>query len=152
MAKNNNLKQEDMVKRVFVFSDMHFNHASGRPDVWSTSYQRVVGKFKEAGYEMPELVFWNLAGGRGHGAPKPVTSDEPGTALVSGYSQGMLKVFLDGGGFEDPAEEETIVTEETADADGGAVKVTKEQKKTDPASLVKKAISHKSYSMLEVVD
>ena len=152
MAKSNNLKQEDMVKRVFVFSDMHFNHASGRPHVWSTSYERVVGKFKEAGYEMPELVFWNLAGGRGHGAPKPVTSDEPGTALVSGYSQGMLKVFLDGGGFEDPAEEETIVAEETADADGGAVKVTKEQKKTDPASLVKKAISHKSYSMLEVVD
>jgi hypothetical protein len=42
------------------------------------------------------MVYWNLAGGRG-----------AGTAMVSGYSQGMLKAFLESGEFED--EEETEV-------------------------------------------
>ncbi|KAJ4326984.1 hypothetical protein N0V84_002597 [Fusarium piperis] len=173
MAKKNKLKQEDMVKRVFVFSDMQFDSASGNdsydwgeksktPSQWSTSFERIKSKYQEAGYEMPELVFWNLAGGRagysgGWGdttAPKPVTVDEEGTCLVSGYSQGMLKVFLDGGGFEEPEEkdedEEVLVDK---DEDGNVTeKPTKKKAKMDPLSVVKKAISHKAYDMLKVVD
>jgi len=107
-------------------------------------------------------VFWNLAGGRagysgGMGdttAPKPVTAEEEGTCLVSGYSQGMLKVFLDGGGFEEPEEddeEEEVVVDK--DEDGNATeKPTKKKAKMDPLKVVKKAISHKAYDMLKVVD
>lgn len=150
MAQKHNLKQEDMIKRLFVFSDMQFNEATEGSDKWETSYQRIAAKYKEAGYELPELVFWNLAGGRGEGAPKPVTVDDNGTSLVSGYSQGMLKVFLDGGGFEEPEEEEdAVVVQVTEDGDVQAVAT---KAKADPLSLVKKAISHKAYSMLEVVD
>ncbi|PKS13285.1 hypothetical protein jhhlp_000056 [Lomentospora prolificans] len=150
MAQRHHLKQDDMVKRVFVFSDMHFDQACSSENALTTSYERIVQKYKEAGYEVPELVFWNLAGGRGGGTPKPVTADENGTTLVSGYSQGMLKVFLDGGGFEDPeAEDSAVAMEETEDG-VEIVKVAKE--KMDPLVLVKKAISHKAYSMLQVVD
>lgn len=62
----------------------------------------------------------------------------------------MLKVFLDGGGFEDPeAEVEEI---EEMDSDGEVtVKVTKKQK-MDPLSTVLKAISHDAYKSLKVVD
>ena len=155
VARKHKVTQEDMVKQVFVFSDMQFNSA-GSTDRWSTSYERVKFQFELAGYEMPKLVFWNLAGGRagvtGHGdptAPKPVTAEEEGTALVSGYSQGMLKVFLDNGAFEDPEAEEEIVEEEGDD--GETVQVSKKQK-MDPMSTVRKAISHKAYSMLQVVD
>lgn len=159
MAKKHNVKQEDMVKQVFVFSDMQFNSASRGADKWSTSYERIKKDFEAAGYQMPKLIFWNLAGGRAgvtrHGdptAPKPVTADEEGTALVSGYSQGMLKVFLDNGAFEDPEAEEEIVEAEAKEGeDGDMVQVTKKQK-TDPMSTVRKAISHKGYSMLKVAD
>ncbi|SPJ82084.1 uncharacterized protein FTOL_09489 [Fusarium torulosum] len=176
MAIRNNLKQEDMVKRVFVFSDMQFNAASA-PDLWSsgssssletipqwsTSFERVKSQFKQAGYEIPELVFWNLAGGRagyvGSGgdtesdgdpiAPKPVKSDEDGTCLVSGYSQGLLKVFLDGGAFEEEeGEEDEVVVEKDEE---GNVKEKKKVKMT-PLKIVQKAISHKAYEMLRVVD
>jgi hypothetical protein len=170
MAIRNNLKQEDMVKRVFVFSDMQFNEASD-PDPWSsdssssretipqwsTSFERVQSKFKQAGYEIPELVFWNLAGGRAgyEGsdgdpvAPKPVESDEDGTCLVSGYSQGLLKVFLDGGAFEEEdGEEDEVVVEK----DGEGNVTEKKKVKMTPLKIVQKAISHKAYEMLRVVD
>ncbi|KAM5347865.1 hypothetical protein ACJ41O_007689 [Fusarium nematophilum] len=163
MAVKNDLRQEDMVKRVFVFSDMQFDTAGynryGSSQKWSTAFERVKAKYEKAGYEMPELVFWNLAGGRAGytgaagdpTAPKPVTSEEDGTCLVSGYSQALLKVFLDGGSFEEEEDEEDAVVV-SKDEEGNAVEQPKKKAKMDPISLVKKAIGHKAYDMLKVVD
>lgn len=149
-AKDHGVKPEDMVKRVFIFSDMQFNQAEEDTGLWSSSYERISAKYEEAGYEMPELIYWNLAGGGSGGvAPKPVTADTPGTAMVSGYSQGMLKVFLEDGSFENPEE---VVDEEVEGEDGEIVRISKEKKQVDPVGLVMKAISHGAYSMLEVVD
>jgi len=158
-ARKFNVKQDDMVKRIFVFSDMQFNQADTASDRWSTSYERIKRKFQLYGYDMPELVFWNLASGwdpktaQGEfAAPKPVTADEKGTSLVSGYSQGMLKVFLDNGEYEDAEAETEIIDETVTNEDGEEeVRITKKQK-VDPTSTVRKAISHKAYSMLNVVD
>ncbi|KAF2021974.1 hypothetical protein BU24DRAFT_417618 [Aaosphaeria arxii CBS 175.79] len=143
----NKIPQEQMVKRIFVFSDMQFDCAS-IPNRWTTSYERIKKMFEEAGYEIPELVFWNLAAEK---TDKPVTSEDNGTALVSGYSQGMLKSFLDGAGFE--GEEGEEVVEEVVNEDGTVeVKVKKQKEKMDPFTVVKKAVSHKAYDMLQVVD
>ncbi|KAK0706221.1 hypothetical protein B0T26DRAFT_875448 [Lasiosphaeria miniovina] len=167
MAVRHKLAKGDMVKRVFVFSDMQFNAASKlSSDRWSSSYERVKADFAGAGYDVPELVFWNLAGGRagyaggsdsGSGdpvAPKPAAADEEGVSLVSGYSQAMLKVFLDKGLFseeEDEEEEGEVVV--SADGDDVVVEETAPKKhKKNPLSTVKKAISHKAYDMLKVVD
>ncbi|EME40111.1 hypothetical protein DOTSEDRAFT_74828 [Dothistroma septosporum NZE10] len=79
MAVKHNLKKEDMVQQVFVFSDLQFNSATD-DERWTTSYERVQQAYKEAGYDMPHLIFWNLAGGRGvteYGEnipPKPVAA------------------------------------------------------------------------------
>lgn len=161
MAVKNKLKQEDMVKRVFVFSDMQFDLA-GNTSAWSTSYERIKAEFEQAGYEIPELIFWNLAGGRagwtGHGdpiAPKPVTSTDTGTSLVSGYSQGMLKVFLENGSFEGEEEEESedeVLVSKDDDDVVTAEAPKKKKAKMDPIRTVRKAIGHKAYDMLKVVD
>lgn len=157
MAIQNNLRQEDMVKRVFVFSDMQFNGAdSGGDSRWTTSYERIKAAFNDAGYEMPELVFWNLCGKRGNAdfgpqnggtdaSAKPVTAADVGTMLVSGYSQAMLKAFMDG---ESPVEDD--VDEDTEDGD--AVVVGSRKKQMDSIALVKKATGHHAYSMLQVYD
>lgn len=178
MAVKNKVKQEDMVKRVFVFSDMQFDEAeiTGNQDKWSTSYERIEKKFKEAGYDMPELIFWNLAGGRaGYGgqsdgdpvAPKPVLASQTGTSLVSGYSQALMKAFMDNGSFEDPEDEEDESeeeaeeepTKETEDDDAvvvmkdDSVKPEKKNKdKKNPLVTLKRVIGHKAYNMLRVVD
>ncbi|KAK8851638.1 abc transporter [Apiospora arundinis] len=183
VAVRNKLKPEDMVKRIFVFSDMQFDAAESvnghgeyhrdHQHTWGSSYERIKRKFSDAGYEIPQLVFWNLAGGRAGypggdpTAPKPVGASEEGTAIVSGYSQGMLKLFLDNGSFEDAEEEEEegdgelgreTVPEDESDEDGILVDVDPEsppaskRKKMDPMSILKRAIGHKAYGMLKVVD
>ena len=170
MALEHKLKQEDMVKQVFVFSDMQFDAAetayrsSGLAiEKWETAYERIKRKFEEAGYELPKLVFWNLAGGRagytGSGgdpvAPKPVTKDTQGTVMVSGYSQGMMKMFLENGQFEEEDEEGDLDEEmvEVGEDEEGLVEV-KQRKKggVDPMAGLWKAIGHKAYGMLRVVD
>lgn len=153
MAIENKLTQEDMVKQVFVFSDMQFDQCGGDRR-WTTSFERIQKKYKDAGYEMPQIIFWNLAGSHyGDTAPKPVTATQEGTALVSGYSQGQLKMFLESGQFGDPEEDEEEGDDLVETEDGDEVLVDKkEKKKTDPMAQVKKAISHDAYRMLKVVD
>ncbi|KAH7563262.1 hypothetical protein BM1_00309 [Bipolaris maydis] len=147
MAIKNKLKQEDMVKQVFVFSDMQFNAAYGAEKRWTYSFQRIKDAYAEAGYEVPRLIFWNLAGSS---TSKPATMDDANTALVSGYSQGMLRLFLETGAFDDDQEiEEEEVEVEGAD---GMMEIKKVTKKIDPLAVVKKSVEHKAYSMLEVVD
>lgn len=162
MAQKHKLRQEHMVKRVFVFSDMQFDTAQAGYDRWTTSYKRIQKKFRVAGYEMPQLVFWNIAGGRagyqgttgGRGdqtAPKPVTAAEENTAIVSGYSPGMLKIFLENGSFEDPGENEEVI--ETTENEDAEIVIEKQKKsKMDALSTVRRAINHKAYSMLEILD
>ncbi|KZT57445.1 hypothetical protein CALCODRAFT_496088 [Calocera cornea HHB12733] len=161
-AKRHQLTREQMVKRVFVFSDMQFDAAqSGGPwgrsrtsDEWKTAHQVVKAKFEQAGYDMPELVYWNLAGGRyaeGMGLTAPVEKDEMGVTLMSGFSGSMLKAFV---GFGDEAEAEIEKEQEWDDADI-KLEVPKEnavKEKASPADKMKKVLSAKSYAGLRVYD
>ncbi|KAK2612763.1 hypothetical protein QQS21_001214 [Conoideocrella luteorostrata] len=172
LARKHKLKPEDMIKRVLVFSDMQFDAAESSysnsrsaDSKWSSSYERISALFRAEGYVMPELVFWNLAGGnRGDStAPKPVTASDEGTCLVSGYSQGMLKVFMENGTFEDEEDEEDEELDQGVQDESGSddevlvtnpeVQETRRKKaKMDPLSVVRKAVGHKAYDMLKVLD
>jgi len=160
MAIEHKLKQEDMVKQVFVFSDMQFDAAQNYGPQFETDFERIKRKYAEAGYEVPKLIFWNLAGG-GRGAPKPVTQDTENTMLVSGYSQGLLKMFLEDGQFDADVEVEDVVDEEMKDGAGESggeeedeafVEVKTKKRKVDPMAGLRKVIGHKAYDMLKVVD
>lgn len=85
-AKNGNVKQEDMPDYVIVFSDMQFNQAGG-----FSAHELVKAQYAAAGYKMPQLVFWNLCGGKGNA---PVTFDTNGTAMVSGFSPAVAEAVL----------------------------------------------------------
>lgn len=158
MAIKHKLPQEDMVKQVFVFSDMQFDAAQDHGPRFETDFERIQRKYAEAGYEVPKLIFWNLAGGEGRGAPKPVTQDTENTVLVSGYSQGLLKMFLEDGQFEADVEAEDVVDAEMTDVSGEGtddeafVEVKRKKRKLDPMAGLRKAIGRKAYDMLKVVD
>ncbi|CAA0828023.1 Uncharacterised conserved protein UCP015417-vWA [Striga hermonthica] len=93
VAVDGKLKSDQMIKRVFVLSDMEFDQVSMNP--WETDYEAIVRKFDEKGYGecVPEIVFWNLR----DSPATPVAAGQPGVALVSGYSKNMMKVFLEEG-------------------------------------------------------
>jgi len=50
-------------------------------------------KYNNAGYEMPQIVFWNLNGGYGRDNT-PVRFNDQGVALVSGFSPAIMKAVL----------------------------------------------------------
>lgn len=90
-AVKHRVPQSEMPTMMLILSDMEFNQASR----WSDTAQDMIErKFKAAGYEMPKIVYWNLAS-RGD-ANKPVQFDKSGTALVSGFSPSILTNLLGG--------------------------------------------------------
>ncbi|KAK1613454.1 hypothetical protein QYE76_037130 [Lolium multiflorum] len=139
VAVAGNLPPDRMVKKVFVFSDMEFDQASSRP--WETDYEAITRKYSEAGYgdAVPQIVFWNLRDSRS----VPVTAEQKGVALVSGFSKNMLKIFLG-------AEEEAIPEEEEQEAIPG--KKAAIPSILTPRDVMEKAISGPEYQKLVVFD
>ncbi|XBI40003.1 hypothetical protein VPH35_124668 [Triticum aestivum] len=115
------LAPEKMIRTVFVYSDMEFDEASGHEDdddddysedddeedeeeerqrSWNTDYKVICQKFRDAGYGdvVPQIIFWNLRDSKS----MPVTSTQPGVAMVSGFSKNFLKIFLKRDGVVNP--------------------------------------------------
>jgi hypothetical protein len=88
-AQRNDLKADDMLKTIFVFSDMEFDQCKCRP--YSTDLEIIQDKYQKAGYPVPELIFWNLV----PSSSLPATHSEPGVTFLSGFSAGMMKSFLE---------------------------------------------------------
>ncbi|KAH0711544.1 hypothetical protein KY285_007064 [Solanum tuberosum] len=84
VAVRGNLSKEQMIKTLFVFSDMEFDEASASP--WDTDYQVIQRKFKKKGYYKAT----------------PVPSNQQGVALVSGFSKNLVTVFLEEDGILSP--------------------------------------------------
>uniref|UniRef100_A0A8I6Z8J3 Uncharacterized protein n=2 Tax=Hordeum vulgare subsp. vulgare TaxID=112509 RepID=A0A8I6Z8J3_HORVV len=156
IAVAGNLAPESMVKKVFVFSDMEFDQASASP--WETDYEAITRKYTDAGYAdaIPQIVFWNLRDSRS----VPVTSEQKGVALVSGFSQNMLKLFLgpeeEEQKVEDKEKEEEEEQNETEEeqSKGGEkeLKKGKEEVTLTPRSTMEKAIAGPLYEKLVVFD
>ncbi|CAL5392394.1 unnamed protein product [Camellia sinensis] len=88
VALKGKLGEDQMIKRLFVFSDMEFDQASQND--WETDYKVIQKKFRRKGFQnVPEIVFWNLR----DSLATPVPSDQKGVALVSGFSKNLVKLF-----------------------------------------------------------
>jgi len=87
-AVKGGVNASDMPKYVLVMSDMEFNHCAKHDDSAMSMIER---KYKEAGYAVPHIVFWNLNARAGN---VPVKFDKPGVALVSGFSPSIMTSIL----------------------------------------------------------
>ena len=84
---------EDMPKTILILSDMEFNAAA---NINETAMQSIRRQYNEAGFDLPNIVFWNLNARLGN---VPVRFDEQGTALVSGFSPTIMKSILSANNF-----------------------------------------------------
>lgn len=88
LATENNVPQEDMPKTLLILSDMQFNQCIANPG--ASAMQMIKDMYAMAGYEVPQVVFWNLhAMGN-----SPVKYNEAGVALVSGFSPAIMGSVL----------------------------------------------------------
>jgi len=156
LAVTNKVKPEDMIKRLFVFSDMQFDASRMDRDAeWKTSHDNIETAYKAAGYEMPEIVYWDLAMGAQQ-LTSQVKADREGVAMMNGFSSSMLKVFM-GDIFELDEKEEKEEQWEEVEKTGetktvGVEKEKKEKEPITPLDIMKKALAKASYKDLVVVD
>lgn len=127
-ALASNIPPENMIGTLFIFSDMQFDVAvddiyGDMPAHKQTNYKTAQARFEEQGYKLPKVVFWNLQGNGDDSMP--VTHREDGTALVSGFSGHLLKLFMAG---------------------------ASELDKFDSFSIMKEAIAAERYNDWKVVD
>jgi hypothetical protein len=66
---------------------MQFNQCVKHND---SAMEMIERKFASAGYNVPQVVFWNLNSTDN----VPVKSDKSGAALVSGFSPSIVKALL----------------------------------------------------------
>lgn len=86
-AVDNNVPESDMPSVLYIVSDMEFNSCCQG----ATNMEAARAKYKNAGYKLPRIVFWNV---NAVNKQSPVKFDEKGTCLVSGCSPAILKSVL----------------------------------------------------------
>ena len=91
-TNKHNVPVEEMPTCILIMSDMEFNEATDRHD---TAFDMIRRKYTESGYELPKIVFWNLCSRHDN---FPVTANDQGVALISGFSPSILKTVLSGNG------------------------------------------------------
>ena len=87
VAVKGNVPESDMPKMLLILSDMQFNQCVRFDD---SAMQMIERKFADAGYTVPQVVFWNL----NSSGNVPVAADKSGAALVSGFSPSIMKALL----------------------------------------------------------
>jgi hypothetical protein len=94
-GKDNNIDDEDMPRKLFIFTDMQFDEATtdnSENSSVETLYKTIVKKFKSVSYTPPKFIFWNL--NSSHKQSFPVNCETEGTAMISGFSEQLLKIFM----------------------------------------------------------
>ncbi len=82
-----NVPASDMPAMLLILSDMQFNQCARFDD---SAMEMIERKYAEAGYTVPQIVFWNL----NSSGNAPVKADKSGAALVSGFSPSIMKALL----------------------------------------------------------
>lgn len=88
-AIRHKVPQEDMPEVLYIVSDLEFDVACRGND--KTNFEVMKEKYENAGYELPNVVWWNV---NARNDNFPIKVDDKGTALVSGCSPSILKSVL----------------------------------------------------------
>ncbi len=100
-AKESHLKPEEMPSTVLIISDMEFDPSSDTSRGWWSSgmnagsnvFSKMDNRYRNAGYKLPKLAFWNVNSRTG---TIPCTYNENGVLLISGFSQNVLSMVMNG--------------------------------------------------------
>ena len=90
-AKKNSVPQNEMPSRLYIISDMEFDRCTEDGEITNFEYAKKL--YEDAGYKLPDVVFWNVAS---RTRQQPVTKNEQGVALVSGCTPRLFSMIASG--------------------------------------------------------
>lgn len=88
-AISNHIPKENMIKKIIIVSDMEFDACV----TGLSTYSYYKARFNNCGYDMPEVVFWNVCS---RNQTVPVKQYEENTKLVSGSSNKIIDMVMHG--------------------------------------------------------
>jgi len=88
-AKENKLKQEELPSHLLIISDMEFDR--GVYSKKGTNFRGWKKSFTKAGYKLPIIIFWNVAGNT---KGVPTTKFDNDVVMISGFSTNVLENLL----------------------------------------------------------
>ena len=89
-AVRNHLPQSELPENIYVISDMEFD---SQCDDSTTLFRSMKNLYAEKGYQLPTIIYWNV---NARNLRFPVTMDESGAVLVSGYSPSIFEMAITG--------------------------------------------------------
>lgn len=90
-GKRHGVPADEMPTMILIFSDMQFNSCVQKSS--DTAMEMIKRMYSDAGYKVPQVVFWQLNARAGN---QPVQAHNSGCALVSGFSPAILSTLLGG--------------------------------------------------------
>lgn len=89
-ANQNNIGKDEMPSHIIIISDMEFDQ--GVYSRQGTNFAGWKKAFEEAGYDMPKVIFWNVACNT---MGLPTTKFDKNAVMISGFSPAILDNLLD---------------------------------------------------------
>ena len=86
-----NVPQSDLPSKLIIISDMEFNACIDNGE--QTNFENAKSKFEAKGYNLPQVVFWNVAS---RNRQQPVTQNEQGVFLISGCTPKLFSIVASG--------------------------------------------------------
>lgn len=90
-AVSKNAPQSEMPETIYIISDMEFDWCA--KDAKVTNFENAKKLYSEAGYKLPQVVFWNV---ESRHRQQPVTMNEQGVILISGCSPRIFSMVAVG--------------------------------------------------------
>lgn len=90
-AVQHSIPESEMPTKILIISDMEFNGCVQNGS--DTAIAMISRMYSSAGYNIPEIIFWNVNGRLGS---VPAKFTQKGVGLVSGFSPAILKSILQG--------------------------------------------------------
>ena len=81
----------ELPAKLIIISDMEFDRCVS--NAGSTNFKNAKARFEEHGYQLPDIVFWNVAS---RNRQQPITKNEQGVALVSGCTPRLFSMVASG--------------------------------------------------------
>jgi hypothetical protein len=95
-AIDGGMKQSDLPERLLIVSDMEFDSATNATTYkygMKALFDELADRYAKYGFKMPKLVFWNVCSRTN---TIPLTENEMGVILVSGFSVNVLSMVMSG--------------------------------------------------------
>ena len=100
-AIKNGMSQKNLPKNILILSDMEFDTCTtcysgnrwARKAPSKKLFDEIKRRYESAGYKLPRLIFWNICSRTN---TIPLTQNDLGIALVSGFSTAIIKMVLSG--------------------------------------------------------